>query len=309
LASSSTSPSTSTPAGTLRAGVVGLGDIGRGVAENIGRAGIGLAVCDVREEATSGFSGRAHIASDPADLAANSDVVLVSVIDDAQVLGVLNGPKGALGTLSPGSTVVVLSTVSPETVLEVEKLASARDVGVLDCGVSGGPLAAAEGALVAMLGGEEAVIDRVRPVLESFCSLVVRMGRLGAGLEAKLARNLVQYASWLAAYEAQCLAEAAGIDLGKLAKVIRASDEKIGGASRLMFRSSVMPFGDGDDQAIVGAMRAAASLAHKDLRAALELGKQLGVNLPLAQMTEERADAVFGLARDLYAEPEREVER
>jgi 3-hydroxyisobutyrate dehydrogenase-like beta-hydroxyacid dehydrogenase len=292
-----------------RAGVVGLGDVGRGIAENIGRAGMGLTVCDVREEATSGFSETAQIASDPEDLAVKSDVVLISVMDDAQVLRVLNGPNGALGGLSPGSTVVVLSTVSPETVFEVAKLGSTREVGVLDCGVSGGPIAAAEGTLVAMVGGEEGVIDRVRPVLEAFCSLIVRMGRLGAGLEAKLARNLVQYGSWLAAYEAQCLAEAAGIDLGKLAQVIRASDEKIGGASRLMFRSSVAPFGEGDDQMVVGAMRAAASLAHKDLRAVLELGKYLGVNLPLAQMTDARADAVFGLRRDLFAEPEPEAER
>ncbi len=63
------------------------------------------------------------------------------------------------------------------------------------------------------------------------------MGPLGAGLPAKLARNLVQYGSWLAAYEAQVLAEAAGIELAKLAQVIKASDAQIGGASTLMFRT------------------------------------------------------------------------
>jgi 3-hydroxyisobutyrate dehydrogenase-like beta-hydroxyacid dehydrogenase len=305
LASSSASAPTSSPSFSLRAGVVGLGDIGRGVAENIVRAGIGLTVCDVREEATSAFSNRARIAADPADLAATSDVVLVSVMDDAQVLGVLEGPAGAFSGMAPGSTVVVLSTVSPETVLEVDRVAKERGAAVLDCGVSGGPLAAAEGTLVGMLGGDDAVVDGVRPVLEAFCSLVVRMGPLGAGLRAKLARNLVQYGSWLAAYEAQRLAEAGGIELGKLAKVIRISDEKIGGASRLMFRPSVAPFGEDDDQGVVAVMRAAASLAHKDLCAALELAEQLGVNLPLAQMTEARTDAMFGIAPDVFAEAER----
>ena len=79
-------------------------------------------------------------------------------------------------------------------------------------------------------------------MFDAFGSLTVRMGPFGTGLAAKLARNLVQYGSWLAAYEGQVLAEAAGIDLAKLAQVIRASDAKIGGAATLMFRSTVAPF-------------------------------------------------------------------
>ena len=78
-------------------------------------------------------------------------------------------------------------------------------------------------------------------MFDAIGSLTVRMGPFGTGLAAKLARNLVQYGSWLAAYEGQVLAEAAGIELSKLAQVIRASDAKIGGASTLMFRSTVAP--------------------------------------------------------------------
>ena len=122
-----------------------------------------------------------------------------------------------------------------------------------------------------MVGGDPDVIERAKPVFEAFGSLTVHMGPFGTGLAAKLARNLVQYGSWLAAYDAQVLAEAAGIDLANLAQVIRASDAHIGGASTLMFRSTVAPFTDDDDQGLVGAMRAAAQLAHKDLSAALEL--------------------------------------
>jgi 3-hydroxyisobutyrate dehydrogenase-like beta-hydroxyacid dehydrogenase len=146
-----------------------------------------------------------------------------------------------------------------------------------------------------MVGGDAAVIERVGPVLGCFTSLVVHMGPLGAGIKAKLARNLVQYGSWLAAYEAQRLAEAAGIELGKLAEVIRESDKLIGGASRLMFRDTVAPLPADTHPVIVDAMAAGAALAHKDLRAALELGRECGLSLPLAQMTEDRCDAVFGL--------------
>jgi 3-hydroxyisobutyrate dehydrogenase-like beta-hydroxyacid dehydrogenase len=121
------------------------------------------------------------------------------------------------------------------------------------------------------------------------------MGPFGTGLAAKLARNLITYGSWLAAFEGQQLAEAAGIPLAQLAEVVKASDVHIGGASRLMFRPTVAPFTDQDDRGLVGAMQAGASLAHKDLRAALELAAALQVDLPLAEMTEDRCDQIFGL--------------
>ena len=177
----------------------------------------------------------------------------------------------------------------------VADVADARGVDVLDCAVSGGPEASAAGSLVALVGGDAAAIERVRPVLDAFTSLVVHMGPVGAGLKAKLARNLVQYGSWLAAYEAQVLAEAAGIDLAKLALVIRESDKFIGGASRLMFRDTVAPLPPGTDAGYLAAMAAGASLAHKDLHAAMELGRELGVDLPLAAMTDARCDDVFAI--------------
>jgi 3-hydroxyisobutyrate dehydrogenase-like beta-hydroxyacid dehydrogenase len=285
------------PSRSTVVGVIGLGDIGSGVAQAVGGAGLELVVCDVRPEATAAFPD-AEVAPGPRELGAKSDVVAVAVVTDAQVLAVLDPDTGALSTARPGSAVIVLSTVAPDTVHSVGEMARGRGVDVVDCGVSGGPVAAAEGSLVAMVGGEPDVVERVRPVLDCFSSLVVHMGPLGAGIKAKLARNLVQYGSWLAAYEAQVLAEASGIELAKLAEVIRASDEKIGGASRLMFRHTVAPFRPDDHPGLVGAMRSAAELAHKDLRAALQLADQLGVSLPLAAMTDARADALFGLRRD-----------
>jgi 3-hydroxyisobutyrate dehydrogenase len=173
--------------------------------------------------------------------------------------------------------------------------AAALGVPVLDCGVTGGPAAAASGDLVCMVGGDPAAIERVGPVFGAISSLAVTMGPFGTGLAAKLARNLITYGSWLAAFEGQQLAEAAGISLAQLAEVVKASDVHIGGASRLMFRSTVAPFTEADDQGLVGMMRTAASLAHKDLEAALELAASLDVDLPLATMTEHRADEIFGL--------------
>jgi 3-hydroxyisobutyrate dehydrogenase-like beta-hydroxyacid dehydrogenase len=146
-----------------------------------------------------------------------------------------------------------------------------------------------------MVGGDPAVIERVGPVFDAISSLTVTMGPFGTGLAAKLARNLITYGSWLAAYEGQKLAEAAGIPLAQLAEVVKASDVHIGGASRLMFRSTVAPFTEEDDRGLVGAMQAGASLAHKDLQAALDLAGSLEVDLPLAAMTQQRTDEIFGL--------------
>lgn len=276
-------------------GVVGLGDIGRGVATGVFRAGLELAVFDVRAEAKEQFAEQAKLAADVAELGRLAEVVVVAVVYDDQVRQVLLGPDGALAQMREGSAVIVLSTVSLATVHEVAAEAKSRAIGVLDCGVSGGPAAAARGELVAMVGGSAEDVDRVRPILDAFSAMVVWMGPLGAGLQAKLARNIVQYGSWLAAYEAQRLAEAAGIKLSKLAEVIRVSDEKIGGSSRLMFRETVAPFGPSDDAGLVGAMRTASELAHKDLRAALELAGELDLELPMTMLAEARIDDVFGV--------------
>jgi 3-hydroxyisobutyrate dehydrogenase len=276
-------------------GVVGLGAIGDGVATSLQVAGFPLVVADVRDEATARHADHAAVATSPADLARAAEVVIVAVVDDAQVHAVLSGRDGALAAGAPGTTFVVVSTITPECVRSIGDEARSAGVELVDCGVSGGPSAAASGELICMVGGDEEVIARLRPVFDAFGSLTVRMGPFGTGLAAKLARNLVQYASWLAAYEAQVLAEAAGIDLAKLAQVIRASDAKIGGAATLMFRSTVAPFTEADDAGLIGAMRNGADLAHKDLLAALAMGDELGVDLPLAAMTEARADDVFGL--------------
>jgi 3-hydroxyisobutyrate dehydrogenase-like beta-hydroxyacid dehydrogenase len=276
-------------------GVIGLGAIGDGVATSVLRVGLPLVVYDVRPEALDRYREEATVVGSPAELVRHSDVVVVAVVDDDQVRAVLSGPDGGLVAADPGTTVVIVSTISAPCVQAIGAEAAALGVPILDCGVTGGPAAAASGDLVCMVGGDPDVIQRLDPVFSAIASLTVTMGPFGTGLAAKLARNLITYGSWLAAYEGQLLAEAAGIPLSRLAEVVKASDVHIGGASRLMFRPTVAPFTELDDKGLVGAMQAGASLAHKDIRAALELAGSLEVDLPLAQMTEDRCDQIFGL--------------
>jgi len=282
----------------LSAGVIGLGDIGGGLASSLLAAGVSVSVCDLRDEATAPFREGGHVAATPAALAARSDVVLVSVFNDAQVRAVLQGADGVFAGGAPGTAVVVVSTIPSATVLELRAEAAPHGVTVVDCGVSGGPDAAASGELVCMIGGSAEEVDQVRPVLDVISCLVLHMGPPGAGLAAKLARNLITYGSWLAAFEAQELAEAAGIDLLKLGEAARESDKRIGGATRLMFRTTAAPWPADTDAGLLGAMRAGSEITHKDLTAILALGAELGVDLPLAELTERRSGRIYGFDDD-----------
>ena len=276
------------------AGVIGLGDIGRGLASSLQAAGVAVTVCDVREEATAPFREGGHVAATPAELTGRSDVVLVAVFNDAQVRAVLQGPDGVFTGATPGTSVVVVSTIPSATVLELRAEAAPHGVTVVDCGVSGGPDAAASGELVCMIGGSAEEVDQVRPVLDVISCLVLHMGPPGAGLAAKLARNLITYGSWLAAFEAQELAEAAGIDLLKLGEAARESDKRIGGATRLMFRTTAAPWPENTDAGLLNMMRAGSEVTHKDLVSILALGEELGVDLPLTALTALRSGRIYG---------------
>ena len=281
--------------GIPSAGVVGLGEIGGGLAGNLLKAGVTLTVCDVRAEATAPYREGAHVADSPRELAGRSDVVLVAVLDDAQVRDVLDGGDGVFAGAREGTTVVVVSTITTETVTAMRAAGARHGVTVVDCGVSGGQAGADYGELVCMVGGTEEEVDRVRPLLDVFSCLVLHMGPPGAGLSAKLARNVVQYGSWLAAQEAQELAEAAGVDLIKLGEAIRESDRVIGGAARLMFRPTAEPWPADTDVALLRFLADKASLAHKDLAAARALAEGLGVAMPVAALTDARCERIFGL--------------
>ncbi|MCX6512435.1 MAG: NAD(P)-binding domain-containing protein, partial [Actinobacteria bacterium] len=213
---------------------------------------------------------------------------------EAQLTEVLHGEQGLLAAKAPARSVVVLSTVSVEALATHARELEKSGIALVDCGVSGGPSAAGEGQLVAMVGGSEEGVAAVSSVLEAFSQLVLHMGPAGSGMAAKIARNLVQYASWAGAFEAQRLAEACGVPLSKLAEAIRVSDQKIGGAATLMFRDTVAPWPADTHPGLLEAMDRGAALAKKDLAAAIELGASHGLELDFATLTSRDIETVFG---------------
>jgi len=219
-----------------RVGVVGLGRMGAGIAESLLRKGRDLSVYDLRSEALARFRGRARIASTPADLASECDAVIVAVVNAKQVRDVLAGKTGLIAGANRRLIAIVVSTVSAESLLELADLANKGRVTLLDAGITGGQGGAEAGTLVSLVGGDVAQFDLARPVLEDFSSLVVHFGPLGSGVKAKVVRSLITYITICAAYEGRRLANRAGVDLDKLAEVVRVSDGYIGGVATYLGR-------------------------------------------------------------------------
>jgi 3-hydroxyisobutyrate dehydrogenase len=274
-----------------KAGVIGLGMIGGGVAVCLARSGHLAAVYDVRPEAVQGLAGVPPVLGSPAELARQVDVVLIAVVNAKQTIDVLSGPSGVLAAARPGLNVVVLSTISLKDLRAIRVLTDAAGVGLVDSGVTGGPKAK-ENGLICLVGGEAAVLEAVRPVLEGFARSVAHMGGPGAGMAAKIARNVVVYGCLRAGYEAAVLCRGAGVKVADLAKVIEESADTVGGPMMLMGRPAD-PLTDESEGKLREYVR---SLMLKDLEAAQEFGATLGVALPLVELTLRSDRAVVGMA-------------
>jgi 3-hydroxyisobutyrate dehydrogenase-like beta-hydroxyacid dehydrogenase len=270
-------------------GFIGLGRIGSPMAAHLLDFPGGFIVCDVLPEATAPFAEKgARVAASPADVAADADLISVMVRDDAEVLDVV---KDLFTAARPGTVIAIHSTIRPGTAEELANEAPAG-VDIVDAPVSGGPMGAVEGSLAVLAGGTTEAIDRCRGAFGRWASLIVHLGPVGAGTKAKLARNLIQFAAYGAAAEAQRLAEAAGVDLAELAKVVRHSDRVTGGPGAIMLRTTTAPL-DRDDP-LYPILDHTRELGEKDLALALELGRELGVDLPFTRLALERFDAGLG---------------
>lgn len=272
-----------------RGGVIGLGEIGSGVALCLARAGLLAAVYDIRADAAEGLAGVPSPAASPAEVARAGDVVIVAVVDAAQTIAVLSGPDGVLAAARPGLSVVLVATVGPGDLARIRALTDAAGVALIDCGVVGGPRVREKG-LICLVGATEDDLARVRPVLDGFARSVAHMGGPGAGMAGKVVYNAIFISLQRAGYEGVELARATGVDLGQLSAVFRDSAESSGGP----FRIAGMP-GDGMNDLVEARRRQAmCAIASKDLDAALEVGRATGTPLPLVEFVRARMYETFG---------------
>lgn len=272
-------------------GFIGLGQIGGPMAGRLVDWPGGLVVFDVRPDAAAPLVEHgATLAASVGDLGARSEVVSVMVLTDEQVRDVV---VELLTTMRPGSVIAVHSTIRPETAEELAVTAAENGVNLLDVPVSGGFMGAHEGTLAAMVGGERAAFELAKDVFARWASVVVHMGAAGAGTRTKLARNLMHFVAYTGAGEAQRLAEAAGLDLRKLARVVRHSDSVTGGPGAIMLRDTTTALAPGDEWFDI--LTHTRDLGEKDLTLALELAEELGLDLPLGRLALRDFAASLGV--------------
>jgi 3-hydroxyisobutyrate dehydrogenase-like beta-hydroxyacid dehydrogenase len=207
-----------------RIGFVGLGIMGSRMAGTLARAGHALNVFDVDREKMEALEAIGAVPGDsPRDVAGKSDIVFSSLPGPAAVKSVYMGPDGVLHGAKPGTILIDMSTVDPETTRAVSKAAAARDLPYLDAPVSGGYREAESGSLVIIVGGERGALEKAREVLAVLASAIHHAGPSGAGNIVKLVNNVMSMGNVLVAAEAFVLGVKAGMDGQTLFDIIRTS--------------------------------------------------------------------------------------
>ena len=272
-------------------GFIGLGNIGGPMARHLLDWPGGLVVRDLSEDATAPFAqDGATVAGSAQEVAERASVVSVMVLDDAQVRHVV---ADLLETAGPGTVIAVHSTIHADTAVELAGRAAESGVGLLDAPVSGGFMGAHAARIAVMVGGSEEALEVARGPFSRFADLIVHCGDVGSGTRMKLARNLMHFVAFTAAGEAMRLAGEAGLDVADLGKVVRHSDAVTGGPGAIMVRNEAGPMGP--DDPMRGPFEHTRTLGEKDLTLALELGSELGVDLPLGHLALARLASELGL--------------
>ncbi len=274
-------------------GFVGLGNIGRPMAERLLRSAFSVQVHDVADAALAPFRELgARVADSPAALASACDYVGICVRDDADVEALLLGDAGMLAAAKPGLLLAIHSTVTQAKLLEWASAAEARQLRLFDAPMTGGAQGASDGTLCYMLGASADVVDQVRPVLETSAAKIIHAGALGSGIALKLCNNLITYAEFVAMSEATRLAKACGLD----ADVLREVGQSNGVINEQMHRfvsgrdTLLQNASEAEMETFFGAM---GRLGKKDLDCALDTAAAHALRLPATALVRDMIEAVF----------------
>ena len=264
----------------MKAGFIGVGNMGNPMAANMIKAGHQLTVHDLRREsATNLLEMGAAWADTPAQCVAGSAAVFTSLPVPRDVEAVVMGEQGIMSAAAPGNVYVDLSTNSPTTIRRIHSECAARGVTVLDAPVSGGVYGAAAGTLAVMVGGDRATYDTVKPMLDAIGTHVVYCGDIGNGMVTKICNNLLSMGIGVLMAEALTLGVKAGVSLETLADVIANSS---GGNRRLTEKFPRYLFTNNFEPGF------ATALAAKDVRLATDLGREYAIPMELSNLVDQR---------------------
>lgn len=264
----------------ITCGFIGLGSQGAPMARRMIDAGYPTVLWARREASLDAYRDTpATFAPTVAELGARCEHVGVCVVDDNDVRQVCDQ---LIPAMSPGGRIAVHSTIHPDTCKALEAQAKARGLGLIDAPVSGGEPAAKAGALTVMVGGDAEVFAKAKPVFETFGRLIVHLGEIGAGQNAKLINNTLLAAHVALAHEAAVAGGRLGIDRKVLFELLMASS----GRSMGIEIYSRMPR--------PGAFIHASKLLEKDVRL---LGEVLGPADPSFATLQDVATPFIELAK------------
>ena len=262
----------------MRVGFIGLGTQGKPLAANIALAGFDLTVHDVRAEPMADLAAAgAKTARSARDIGSNCDVILVCVLNDAQLESAILGSEGALNAAKAGSIIAIHSTVDPATIAKIADAAKSKQVEVLDAPVSGGETGAKAKTMSYMVGGSEEALNKCRPVLEASGKKITHTGTLGTGIRAKLAHQLIICVNMLAAYEGMSLGLKAGLAPDLLQKIVSEGAAQ----SRIADRWFQLKLGPHAQQVF-----------YKDLQLCLKYARDLGFSAPGAALAQQLLDKI-----------------
>lgn len=263
-------------------GVIGIGNMGTSIARQVADS-FEVVAYDRDPDQVAPLEGPIAVARTRREVAERTDIVLLSLPSSDAVESVVLGEGGVLDGLSPGTVLVDTSTIDPAVTRTVSSACDSRRVTFLDAPVSGGPRNAVDGALTTMVGGEEAAVDRLRPVFSCYCDTVVHVGERGAGIAMKLANNYMFGVQTAAVCEALTMARRAGIDDETFFEVASsASGDSY--ALRRNLEGFVLP-GEYEPEGSL-------SILGKDVRLAEQFGRANDVPLPVGGTTS----SIFRLA-------------
>jgi 3-hydroxyisobutyrate dehydrogenase len=266
---------------TMRVGFVGLGNMGGPMALNLMKAGHTLVVHDVREATAAPHLERgAKWAASPRLAAEGADLILTSLPGPAEVEAVAVGAQGIIRGAARGAVFADLSTGSPTAIRRIHAAFAEKGIEMLDAPVSGGVWGAQRGSLQVMVGGDETVFERVKPVLQAVGDKVSYMGPIGAGTIAKLVHNMIGICTRQVVAEAFTLGVKAGVKPEALLAAVKG-----GSFGQGLLLSQVLPeiVFKGDFDTVRFALR----LARKDLGLATALGREIEVPMAVAAVTEQ----------------------
>ncbi len=270
----------------MRLGFIGLGVMGRPMALHLLQAGHQVAVWARRSVSCEPLlaAGALHCAS-AAAVAGYAEVVFTMVTAGADVEHLTLGADGLLAGFAPGSILVDMSTIAPQTARSLAERLSRSGVDMLDAPVSGGEQGAIAATLAIMVGGKAAVLERVRPLFALLGRSVVHVGGHGAGQVAKVCNQMLMVAAIQAVAEALHLSRAAGADPARVRQALAGGSA----GSRVL---EVMG-GKMVDRDFVAGVEA--RLHHKDYCIVIGEAHRLGIPLPVAAQVDQQLNALMAM--------------